>query len=149
MNFFSKNLKYICKLFRVRQEELALHLGVSQTTVGNWQNDKSQPNASDLLGIKQYFGISIDDLLELDIEKGKLISEEVVSNFRAKGNLKGKGIGKLNRQNVSQNYDSGVPHNAITEEDKITNWLLLNELKNISQRLGGVEGFMEKISGKK
>lgn len=149
MNFFSKNLKYICKLFAVRQEELALYLDVSQTTVGNWQNEKSQPNASDLIGIKQYFGISVDDLLELDIEKGKLISEEMVSNFRGKGNLKGKGIGKLNRQNVSKNYDSTASMDTASDVDTTTNWLLLNELKSVSLRLARVEGFMEKLADKK
>lgn len=56
------------KLYRnqlnLSQEELAKQLSVETKAIALWEEDKSTPTAENLLGLKQFFNISLDDLLD-------------------------------------------------------------------------------------
>ena len=43
-----------------------------QTTIGNWENGKSEPSIDELLTISNYFDISTDILLKVDLTKVNL-----------------------------------------------------------------------------
>ena len=48
----------------LRQEELGNLLGVSKQSVSNWENENIMPSVELLLRIADYFGVSLDYLLE-------------------------------------------------------------------------------------
>ncbi len=50
---------------KVKQEELAIYLGVSTQAVSKWETENSTPDIALLPGIATYFGISIDDLFQI------------------------------------------------------------------------------------
>ena len=49
---------------KVKQEELAIYLGVSTQAVSKWETENSVPDIALLPGIATYFGVSIDDLFQ-------------------------------------------------------------------------------------
>lgn len=135
MNFLSKNLTYLRGVFDVTQTGLALQLKKSQSTVGGWENEVSEPNVSALINISEFFGISIDHLLTSDLEKGNLISKEHIAEFKKKGNLIGKPIG-----NLKPIYKGLVPEeqrqlSVANEADAASNWGVVKILQSMDQKL--------------
>ncbi|MDX2246185.1 MAG: LexA family transcriptional regulator [Bacteroidia bacterium] len=61
------NLKYLRKKRGLSQTDIANILGVSRSTYANYETEQSEPPASQLLQIAQYYAVSTDDLLTKDI----------------------------------------------------------------------------------
>ena len=149
MNFFHVNLKYVCKIFGVTQEILALFMKKTQTTIGNWQSGKSQPSLEELLILSNYFSIDLTTLIAVDIEKDNLVSEENIKNFKAKGSRKNNSRDNVIKGPVTNNYDYHIPESQVSDEDKTTNWVVLNELRNLSQKIDQVKVSLDKIAKNK
>lgn len=49
------------------QKELAERCGVSITAIKDWESNKHEPKASNLLCLSRIFGVTVDDLLGLDL----------------------------------------------------------------------------------
>lgn len=60
---FSQSLSYLIKKAQVSNYRLAQDIGVSQSTVANWLNEKSTPGIKKLHEIAEYFNVSVDYLL--------------------------------------------------------------------------------------
>jgi len=54
--------------------------------VANWENDEAEPSTEYLVKLGDLFGINIDDLIRIDIEKKGLITEEQIEKFKQKNN---------------------------------------------------------------
>jgi len=63
MNRFKKNIKYLRKQKKLTQIELSEELGVKRTSVINWENGYSYPGMETLFKVKEYFDVTLDDLL--------------------------------------------------------------------------------------
>lgn len=78
---FSDNLKVLRTKSRLKQQELAELLHVSQQTIAKWENGKSEPNITMLKDIAGIFNCSVNDLLdsnddtEIDIISRNAIKE--------------------------------------------------------------------------
>jgi transcriptional regulator with XRE-family HTH domain len=69
MSFFAKNLKFLRKNANHKQDEISLLFNKRANTIGNWENGKSQPSLEELIKLGGYFKVSIQDLLQEDLEK--------------------------------------------------------------------------------
>ncbi|HEX9513456.1 MAG TPA: helix-turn-helix domain-containing protein [Puia sp.] len=69
MQFLGKNIRYLRKQFPVTQSQLASLIGKGQTTIGNWENGISEPSIEELLILSNYFDISLDVLIKVDLGK--------------------------------------------------------------------------------
>jgi transcriptional regulator with XRE-family HTH domain len=58
-----EGLKDLRKSKNITQKELALELGVDYTTIGKYENKKSEPDIKTLIFLADYFDISIDALV--------------------------------------------------------------------------------------
>jgi DNA-binding XRE family transcriptional regulator len=68
MSAFSKNLRFLRKRGNHNQDEIALLFNKRSNTVGNWENQKSEPNLTELIKLAAFFRVSTEDLLNIDIE---------------------------------------------------------------------------------
>lgn len=50
----------------LKQEELAIRLGVSRQTVSNWENNRSYPDIASMLKLSALYGLTLDELLKED-----------------------------------------------------------------------------------
>ena len=55
----------------IRQEELALALGVSRQTIGSLENGRYNPSIILAFKIARYFGMQIDDIFIYEEEDGR------------------------------------------------------------------------------
>jgi len=58
-----KNLVDLRKENNTTQKSLALHLGISQGNLCDWEKGRSEPDISTLVKIANYFNVSIDYLV--------------------------------------------------------------------------------------
>jgi transcriptional regulator with XRE-family HTH domain len=148
MNFFGKNLKFLISRLSISQASIESVVDKRQTTISNWINGKTDPDATDLVKLSEFFGIAIDDLCLTDLSVSNLIDEEYIANFRAKGSLKGKGIGspKLKfHQNIGDliHQESGIP-----EDTQALLWAVFKLMQGIDAKLDQLRADMKKDSQK-
>ncbi len=86
---FSKNIKYLRKRENLKQEELADKLFVTPQAISKWETSKSIPDVKMLITISKLFNVSVDELLNNDLElsneteteqETELSSELVIDN---------------------------------------------------------------------
>ena len=142
MNHFKKNFIYLRKKFGVTQDWLALHLDKSQSTIGGWGSGVSEPSIDIIVKISDIFGISIDYLLKVDIEKSNLITDADIDRFKRRGNLIGNPISNLNPRNIGD-----TP--ALPGTDPVMDWTVLKLLKNIDEKVEQVRDWALKQPNKK
>ena len=67
MSIFSKNIKLLRKRRRDTQEELAQQLQMKRSTLSGYENEVAQPNMAALVSFSNYFNVSIDTLIKVDL----------------------------------------------------------------------------------
>ena len=65
---FNDQLKKLRKQKKLSQAEFAKEISVAQSTVGNWESGKRDPDFRTLKKIASYFGVSTDFLLDGSLE---------------------------------------------------------------------------------
>jgi DNA-binding XRE family transcriptional regulator len=66
--FFGSNLKFLRKKMAVSQSHIGLQVGRKHTSIGNWENDYNEPNLKEISTLAHFFGVSIDDMLNKNLE---------------------------------------------------------------------------------
>ena len=66
MKIFSERLRELRKEKKLSTEALGGIIGVSDTAICNWENDKHDVRGEQLVRLAQYFGVSADYLLGLE-----------------------------------------------------------------------------------
>ncbi|MBR4979283.1 MAG: helix-turn-helix transcriptional regulator [Clostridia bacterium] len=57
-------IKELRKAKKISQIKLGIDLNMSQNTISRYETGKREPSLSDLIKIADYFGVSVDYLLE-------------------------------------------------------------------------------------
>jgi transcriptional regulator with XRE-family HTH domain len=78
MNYLAKNIKLLRKHASRNQEDIGLLVNKGQTTIGNWENEKSEPSIEELLIISNFFDISVDLLLKVDLARTNYLSADLI-----------------------------------------------------------------------
>ncbi len=65
--YFHSNLKVLRKRKGLTQEELAERLNIKRPTLNNYENKVSQPTLDIQLSVSDFFGVSVDMLLKVDL----------------------------------------------------------------------------------
>ncbi len=68
--FFPSNLRYLREQQRKSQEELAFALGITRNKLQALESGKTlNPTIADLFRISEYFHLTIDQILRLDLRR--------------------------------------------------------------------------------
>ena len=78
---FSENLMRLRKQKGLSQEEFANEIDVSRQTVSKWELGVSTPEMEKLMQMSNFFGVSVDDLLNSDDITSKTIKVENTNNI--------------------------------------------------------------------
>lgn len=98
MSRLSENLKFIRTNRNINQAEMIDLVGITGATWSNYENEISNPNLEKILKISKKFGISINDLLENDLQNAgdseknskKIIQKNAVDNAVNNAGNRGK-----------------------------------------------------------
>lgn len=67
MTYIQSNLKFLRNKMNISQEELAKRLFVTNQTVSNHENGKSQPNFEMIEKYASFFNVPFEDLIHKDL----------------------------------------------------------------------------------
>lgn len=68
MNYLAQNIKYLRKLNRWTQQQLADQLEVKRALIGSYEEERATPKIPVLLRLKELFGHTIDELVNENLE---------------------------------------------------------------------------------
>ena len=66
----SHNIKFLRKLFKISQEDLANKLNISRSNIAAYESKNVEPRLKTLLEIARFFDISIQALIDTKLEEG-------------------------------------------------------------------------------
>lgn len=66
--YLAQNLKYLREQKGVNQNKMADALGISQSAVGNWEQNHRKPDIEMIVRLAEYFGVTLDDLVLRDLK---------------------------------------------------------------------------------
>jgi len=69
MSVFSKNIKLLRKRKRFTQDDVAQALQMKRSTLSGYENEVAQPNMNALVSFSEYFNVSIDTLIKVDLNE--------------------------------------------------------------------------------
>lgn len=81
ISIVSKYLQFLRKSRHFTQEDLAERLGVSRQAVSKWETGASIPDLEILLKISRLYGVTINDILEPDIQPLRIKEFEQLSEI--------------------------------------------------------------------
>ncbi len=90
-NLAMNNIKELRKERNLTQLELAVYLGIDQTTVSKWELNKALPDTLMLIQLAEFFDVSIDYLLarttyyfpdEIELRNFSDEEKQVIGNYR-------------------------------------------------------------------
>ena|SRR5579862_7580655 len=120
MSIFSKNLRFLRKKGSFKQEDISVLFNKQANTVGNWENGKSEPSLAELIKLAEYFRVSVQDLLNCDLESqpSRLNKEPVPVGFQS-----------------DSNRTEEVFNSPTKEGSQDAFWVLLKELRSVHEKL--------------
>jgi transcriptional regulator with XRE-family HTH domain len=78
---FSENLKYLRKLKKISQQQLADKLNIDRSTISRWESNDIDPTVSNVISIANLLGIPVADLVGRDIREEDLLIDELETLF--------------------------------------------------------------------
>ncbi|WP_163398183.1 helix-turn-helix domain-containing protein [Flavobacterium fluviatile] len=70
-NFISLNIKYLCDLKNLKQDEFGLLFNLNKGVIGTYVRDAATPKIEIIQKICAQYNISIDEFVNSDLSKGK------------------------------------------------------------------------------
>lgn len=110
--FFSENIKLLRKRRGRTQDEVADALKMKRSTLSGYENKVAKPNAEAMIAFADYYGVSVDTLLRIDLT---ITSERVLSQIEQGFDVYVRG-GKL--RVLATTVDSGNNENIELVPDK-------------------------------
>ena len=68
MDFLGKNIKYLRKKNKLKQDDIASIVGKTRTLVSAWENDDRDVTTEDIIKLANHFGIPMDTLIGVDLK---------------------------------------------------------------------------------
>jgi transcriptional regulator with XRE-family HTH domain len=67
--YFNSNIKLLRKRFARTQDDVAFSLGMKRSTLSGYENNIAEPGMDTMVALSNYFKISIDTLIKVDLSK--------------------------------------------------------------------------------
>ena len=133
MSQFSKNLRFLRKKGNHNQDEIAILFRKRANTIGNWENQKSEPSLTELMKLGEFFNVSVEDLLHTDMEK---TGDSPITVSPASAVSRKTPVTSFSIQEPAHTTDA-------REGSPDAFWLILRELRVISEKLDSLVSGIE------
>ena len=127
MSVFSRNLRFLRKKANYRQDEISGLFKKQANTIGNWENEKSEPSLNELIKLGEYFKVSVQELLHTDMESQAM---PLSSGPGMAGSEPRTGGLKSNSNRIDEAFNS--PANDGSQE---AFWMILRELRSVHEKV--------------
>lgn len=66
MNNLARNIAILRINADFKQLDIELKTGIKRNTLSNWENGVSEPSIADLITLAQFFGVTVDEMIQSD-----------------------------------------------------------------------------------
>ncbi len=80
MNWFKVNIRYLRGTIKLSQLDFSKEIDVKRTSVASWEQGIAYPNMDKIIQIREYFDVTLDDLLMTNMETAPKSSGKKKSN---------------------------------------------------------------------
>ena len=82
MKKLAKKIRELRKQSNYNQSQLSRIIGMTPSTISDWENERSEPNVTQLIKLADIFECSIDYLVERESEDGIIVidNEKIIKN---------------------------------------------------------------------
>jgi len=122
MSLFARNLRFLRKKGNRNQDEIAILFNKQANTIGNWENSKSEPNLLELIKLGDFFKVSMEDLIQVDLEQRSPVSMPYSGD-------------DLSVRGVKPGREPEFPGGGVNELGSDAFWLILRELRAVHQKV--------------
>ena len=141
MSIFSKNLRFLRKRGTLNQEDIALLFKKKANTIGNWENQKSEPALGELMKLAEYFQVSTEDLLLTDLG-AQSHSLATIGEAATSADKSMRSLESYKLPESTGNADAKeAGHDAF--------WLILRELRAMNQKVDLLIAASESVGSKR
>lgn len=120
---------------RISQEQIAFQAKVRSTTISNYINQKSSPGIEEFVEICHYFGISPESFLFQNFEKGGVITDQYIEDFKKKGRGNGGIMGGVMAKKPTIYQPENSPLSTVNEGEETMIWAVMNTLRQMDRKL--------------
>ena len=145
MSSLSSNLKLLKVKKPYKQKEIADFVGVTVSTWSNYEVGRSEPKLEDLVKISDFFGITVDSLLQDGNPSDKNKFDPKPSNGNEKGNLKGNLIDILEEESSMGTMQEPGPIYQYSENAKALVLVPIKSLEGIYSRINQIEAKLKQL----
>jgi transcriptional regulator with XRE-family HTH domain len=131
MSLFSKNLKFLRKKGDYKQDDIAGLFNKQANTIGNWENQKSEPSLGELVRLGAFFKVSTEDFLHKDLEKDSFQQSPGLPDAGTRGNR------------VISYPLQELPASLAHEAGADAFWVILRELRALNDKVDILMAVME------
>jgi transcriptional regulator with XRE-family HTH domain len=131
MNSLPKNLRYLRKKIGKSQAEISKLVEKKQNTIGNWENEVSEPTIGEIARLAQFFGVTIQDLIMKDLEVGP--SPEPIKKEES-----GPAKPIYPTYPVSDGFSS-----TAQEASQHQFWVIIGELRRVHEKLDSIKNQLD------
>jgi len=141
MSFLSKNIRFLRKKANLNQDQISLLFNKKANTIGNWENQKSEPSLAELIKLGDYFKVSTADLLQTDLES--LSQGKAGQQYPAKQQ-------KLNTPFSESSSGTPEASSGISGDgNPDAFWLILREIRALNEKVDLLISGMETTGSKR
>ena len=98
-NYFGINLKFLRSKFKITQLDIAKIINKERSVIGFYEKGESFPPIDNIIVLANYFGITIDELLKIDLEN---VGVNVEVNQKIKDSYNSDNVPKETPQLVNE-----------------------------------------------
>lgn len=140
------NLRFLRKQRDLTQDEMPAQLGVSRATWSNYENDVTEPGIEMLLRISDFFDVSIDNLLRVNLQDVHLSGKTGDAKKQAESTPICTPISTPFGTKNPKNKDGNEAEHSQGEAGSPVTWALLTLMQRMDAKLDGIWLSVETIA---
>lgn len=146
VSLLGENLTFLRKNKKLKQDEMLTAIGINRSTWSNYENGLTEPNLDTIVRISEFFSITIDDLLKIDVGSDvHLTTLDGRSKKQAKSTPKSTPNSTPNDGKTQSNQLEDQGKN----DSKLDTWVVLGQLQKMDEKIDWIRVLLQERPSKK
>ena len=143
MSFLARNIRFLRKQRKEKQEDISVLFDKKANTVGNWENRKSEPSVGEIVRLADHFGVGLHELLNVDLTQpgaGRTANPQTLvhNNNVSPTPAQDPDSASLDRS-TGKHYEQAQSPDMSLAESPDSFWVLIRELRTINEKLDALK----------
>ena len=153
MSFLARNIRFLRKQRKEKQEDISVLFAKKANTVGNWENRKSEPSLGEIVRLADHFGVGLHDLLNIDLTQRGIqpaLAGQTPTHNNSVVRAPAAGVDPAAAEALAgRHYERDQTPDMSLAESPDSFWVLIRELRTIHEKLDALKESITALHDKK